>query len=300
MCKIRAFKEEYIGLILKLLIENLTFDSFSVPLLREKILEDPDYDPELVLTCWEGDSLTGFMQGLIREADGEKTAFLKLFAVSAAHRHKGIAKNLYEILDEKFRNSGVKSVKITTIPDNYYMPGIDSRYSDALAFIRSLGFSMIAESMNLVVTLQEQNFDTTPDERNFNKQNYYFSRVTYEQRDEIISFLAENFKECLKEGERVYFSYPVSMHIVREGNKIAGFAAHNTNNFGSGWFGPAGVIPEIKSRDLDVVLLKRCLQDMKEWEMNQAVIPDVTKISFYEAHAMAKEDRKFIKFEKKL
>ncbi len=300
MREIRIFKEEYINSIQKLLLENLNFDTFSEPLLREKILEDPDFDPALVLTCWEGDSLAGFMQGLIRETEGERIAFLKLFAVSDTHRHKGIARQLYQTLEAEFINSGAKSVKIATIPDNYYLPGIDSRYTEAMDFARSLGFRTIAESMNLVVPLKERDFDTSSEEQDFNKLNFFFSRVVYEQRDQIMDFLSEYFKEWMKEGERVYFSYPVSMHIARKGSEIIGFAAHNTNNFGSGWFGPAGVIPEMRGIDLDVVLLKRCLQDMKEWEMNQAVIPDVTETSFYESHVQAKVDRRFIKFEKKL
>ena len=75
---------------------------------------------------------------------------------------------------------------------------------------------------------------------------------------------------------------------------------HNTNNFGTGWFGPMGTHPDLRGMGIGEILLKRCLQDMKEEGLEYSTIPWVAPIAFYSHYCYAMIERVFWRFEKSL
>ena len=81
---------------------------------------------------------------------------------------------------------------------------------------------------------------------------------------------------------------------------MIGFAAHDANNVGTGWFGPMGTAPEFRGRRIGEVLLKRCLADTRAQGLTQATIPWVGPTEFYERTVRARITRRFVRLEKRL
>jgi len=66
-----------------------------------------------------------------------------------------------------------------------------------------------------------------------------------------------------------------------------------------GW-NAAGTHPDLRGKGIGGILLKRCLQDMKDWELETSIIPWVGPIRFYSYYANAVVNRVFWRYEKKL
>ena len=95
-------------------------------------------------------------------------------------------------------------------------------------------------------------------------------------------------------------SDPIAIHVALVAGEVQAFSGHNGNNIGMGWFGPMGTDPSLRGKGIGEVLLKRCLQDMKDWGLKTSIIPWVGPIGFYAHFANAVISRVFWRFEKRL
>jgi len=278
----------------------MEYDQLSETLLREKVFDDPEYDPELIFTSFEGDKIIGFLSGVTREIRGEKIGYVKLMVVHRAFRRQGVGRALYEKLEKELIKRGMQKVRVYDVPFNYFMPGIDPRYTPALAFFETLGFKRFADTSNMVVDLTNQEFDTAEQEAALTAQGIEISRADYSDQEEVMAFVDEHFPLWRYEVSNAYNSLPVSLHISRHEGKIKAFSAHNGNNFGTGWFGPMGTHSDLRGKGIGGILLRRCLQDMKEWGLTESIIPWVGPIRFYAYYANARVERVFWRYEKSL
>ena len=294
--EIKNFTDSDFESVLKLLNESHIYDSFSENLLREKIYDDPRYEPELTLTAKDDDKLAGFMYAL---ADGEK-GFIKLMAVDKNYRKQGIAEKLYKTLEDSLKKRGVKSIRFYSVQGNYFIPGIDPRYTAAVCFAESMGFKHILQldTCNMTVSLKSQDFDTKNIENNWQTKNINFKRADYSDYNNVVEFIRTYFPAWEAEVKNTFNSLPISIHLALKDDKIIAFSAHNANNFGTGWFGPMGTVEKYRGKGIGAVLLKRCLQDIKEWELEEAIIPWVRPIRFYAREINADIERVFWQFEK--
>ncbi len=300
MGEVRLFKENDLPRLLVFCNRNMELDHFTEPLLREKILEDPAYDPQNVLIYEEDDQIIGFIDGVTRTIRDEKIGYVKLMAVDKKQRRKGIGALLYQALEKRFKEAGMQKVRVYDVPFNYFMPGIDPRYTPALAFFEVQGFKRFADTSNMIVDLTAQTFDTTEQEKKLLGDGIVIRRADYDDRDELMAFIDEFFGLWRYEVLNAYNSIPIAIHIALINDKIRAFSAHNGNNFGTGWFGPMGTHPDLRGKGIGGILLKRCLNDMKEWGLEKSIIPWVGPIRFYSYYVNAVVDRVFWRYEKVL
>jgi len=300
MIRIETFNEEKLPQILELCNHNMAFDSLSETLLREKVVDDPDFDPQLTYSAFDGEELLGFLDGVIRKIRGERLGYIKLMVVAKAFRRKGLGSRLYQMLEHKMREAKVDKIRVYDVPFNYFMPGIDPRYTPALAFFETLGFKRFGDTSNLTVDLTNQDFSAEKEEKALRSKGIEISRATYNDMQEIMDFIDEHFDLWRHEVMNAYNSLPVSLHIARKEGKIKAFSGHNGNNFGTGWFGPMGTHPDLRGLGIGGLLLKRCLQDMKDWGLEKSIIPWVGPIRFYSYYANAVVERVFWRYEKNL
>jgi len=300
MALLKPFSEDHLDQYLELFNKNMAFDSITETLLREKIIDDMDFDPELNLSLWDGNQLVGFLSGLIRKINGERTGYVKLMVVAKKNRRFGLGRQMYTEIEKRFHAKNATKVRIYDVPFNYFMPGIDPRYTEALSFFETMGFSRFADTSNMIVKLQDQDFSTSNEEESLEKEGIIVSRAGYEDMQDIFSFIEEYFSLWRTEVTNAYNSLPVSLHIARLNGNLKAFSGHNGNNFGTGWFGPMGTHPDLRGKGIGGILLKRCLQDMKDWELETSIIPWVGPIRFYSYYANAKVDRVFWRYEKNI
>lgn len=295
---IRSFKDEDFEQVLELLSKSLTHDNIGSDILKEKLYDDPDFSYDTVMVAEDNGKITGFMQGVTRHVRGEQVGYLKLMAVDTAYRNNGLARQMYEQLESLFRKRKVTRVRIFDAPLNYFQPGIDPRYTEALCFAWRMGFERFDDTTNLVVDLNSHNWDTTEKEYVMAEHGIIVNRATEEDRVELLRFIQNEFSLWRHEVAIAYQSDPVAVHIARYNNRIRGFSAYNSNNVGTGWFGPMGTSEELRGKGIGEVLLKRCLKDLMDEGNQQAIIPWVGPIAFYAHYAGARVERVFWRFEK--
>ncbi len=82
--------------------------------------------------------------------------------------------------------------------------------------------------------------------------------------------------------------------------EIIAFSEFETNNKGTGWFGPMSTSVNARGKGVGGVLLKRCMNEMKKMGFKTSIIPWVGPISFYMHYINSPVDRVFWRYEKKL
>jgi mycothiol synthase len=299
---IRQFKDDDLGRVVRLLDENCAYDSMTAPVLKEKIFDDPEYDPASVLVSEENGAIIGFMQGVMRLIRGETIGYIKLMAVSEAMRRRGIAREMYVQLENHFREKKAEKVRIYDVPFNYFMPGIDPRYTPAVCFALRLGFVRFADTSNLRVALQTQDWSTKKEEERLKikDKRIEIKRVGEEDREGLMELIDAEFPLWRAEVTASFKSSPVAVHIALLDGKVKAFSGHNGNNVGTGWFGPMGTHPDLRGKGIGGILYKRCLADMQAWGLEYGIIPWVGPIDFYAHYSNAVVERVFWRYEKML
>jgi len=275
-------------------------DTITPELLEEKLTGDPFWIPQATLVCRDQKQIIGFMQGVLRDIRGTRYGYIKLMAIDKGYRRQGIATTLYQKLEAFFKQQQVEVVRIYDVPLNYWMPGIDPRYTPALCWAMRKGFKRFGDTANLQVDLSKNNWETTANEEKLAKDGIEVRRAHPEDKQAVLDFIQAEWALWSHEVEMAFQDTPPSIHIALTNSKVKAFSAHNANNKGSGWFGPMGTHPDLRGKGMGATLLKRCLNDMKQMGFTHATIPWVGPIDFYACHAGAMVERVFWRFEKNL
>ncbi|MDZ7330681.1 MAG: GNAT family N-acetyltransferase [candidate division KSB1 bacterium] len=280
---------------------NVIYDPMPQHILLEKTFGDSDFNPELTLIARKEKQIVAFMQGLIRQIDQDfRRGYIKLFATDQNYRRQGIATMLLKRIERHMQRIGVQSLRLMDCNPNYFQPGIDPRYTEAIAFAERNGFRRFADTANLEVDLQNQNFDTSREEQQLAQEQIIIRRATKEDWPLVEQLILNHFKAWLPEIQTTYTNNPISLHIAEYNGKIEAFSAYDANNLNMGWFGPMGTNPILRGKGIGGILLKRCLDDMKKQGHRVSIIPWVGPIPFYLHYANARLTRVFWRYEKSL
>ncbi len=296
----KDFSESDLQAILQVCNDNMQWDTLNETLLREKILDDPDFDPHLALGLWEENRLIAFLFGVLREFREERIGYIKCFAVDSSVHRQSVGRQLFMEAEQRFKALKAERIRIGEAPVNYLQPGVDTRYTQALSFLKAMNFKPFGSSVMMQCELKSVEAPGEQEEQALQDQNITIRRAGYEDMQDVFEFMDSYFPRWQTQVTLAYNSLPVSLHLARHQEAIIGFAAHNTNNFGNGWFGPVAVLPEFQKRKIGTVLLKHCLQDMKDWALEQAIIPWAEPQIFFERAVHARVVRRFTRLEKML
>ena len=298
--EIRTYQPEDFTAVLELFRQHMEYDAMTAELLHEKFFDDPNWLPEACFGAWENDQLLGFVQGTLRDIRGTRYGYVKLMAVHGEHRRKGIARALYARLEDFMRYREADVMRLYDVPLNYFQPGIDPRYTSAVCAAERLGFKRNGDTLNMLVSLQDQSWDVSSEIEQLRADGITVARATVEEREEVLDFLQGNWVLWRKELSMAYRTNPISVHIARLNGEVKAFSAFNGNNQFTGWFGPMLTHDDLRGKGIGAVLLKLCLQDMKDAGYSHSIIPWVGPIAFYAHYANAYIDRVFWRYEKKL
>lgn len=299
---IKNFSEEQLQPVAKLCRQNMEFDIMPDFLLKEKTFGDPDYEPGLALVGYleDSDAPVGFIQCVVRKRDDGKVAYIKLLCIDSSERRKGFAAELYKQVSKKIFELGAGKIRLGESYPNYFMPGVDPFYTEAVCFFERMGFKKFADTSNLVTDLLANNFSSSKEEEKLKEDNIICRRAEPGEKEKILSWVDEKFKAWHSEVEEAFKADSPTIFIAESEGEIKAFSAHEVNNKGTGWFGPMGTDESLRGKGVGGVLLKKCLHDMKEMGFVKAIIPWVGPIPFYAYYANAKMDRVFWRYEKKL
>ncbi len=239
------------------------------------------------------------MMGVEQNIRAINYGFIKLMVVHKAYRRKGIAKEMYSNIETHFRNNSVEIIRFYDTPLNYYMPGIDPKYTPAVCFAQKMGFQKFDDSFNMTVSLN-QNFDENPKIEKLKDQSVEVLRATENDKAELLDFVKEEWLLWQHEIKVAFKQKPIAVHIAKLDGKIKAFSLHSANNKGFPWFGPMGTHADMRGKGIGSILLKLCLQDLKNMGHETVIIPWVAPTAFYSHCIDAEISRIFWRYEKKI
>jgi hypothetical protein len=186
-------------------------------------------------------------------------------------------------------------------PGNYLSPGLDVREEAGRAWVEKHRFRVASENVNMRVPLVG-NAKVTDDRAKeladrARARGYEVRRVGRRERELLLRVASEAFAPAWAfELGRAMDQDPPAVFGAWKGGQPIAFAAHDANNSGLGWFGPAGTLTAHRGQGLGEALLLACLLDVRE-KPEGGVIAWIGPREFYEKAAGAVDDRRFIVYE---
>ncbi len=271
---IAALEPDALDAARTLLTAALPYDRIDV-VASEKLFGDNGARRGTALGAWEGTTLVGVMALAGR--------WIKLLAVDARHRRRGIATQL-------LARAGADPLRIMDHPGNYLSPGLDARYTEGRAFLAARGFRELGTVENIRAPLDAPF-------RQIDVAGYDLRRVGSTDLAPLLAWIARAFAPvwALEVG-RAAAGPRRAVHAAFAAGAPVAFAAADGNNQGLGWFGPAGTDPAHRGKRLGEALLVRCLEDVRGLP-EAGVIAWIGPKAFYAKTVGAVDDRRFITLE---
>lgn len=262
-----------------LLAAALPYDRVDV-VAAEKLFGDNGARAGLTTGAWDGDALVGVLASAGR--------FIKLLAVAATHRRRGIGSALVDVVAELHPTA---TLRVGDHPGNYLSPGVDARYAEGRAFFAACGFREVGAVENIRAPLDRPLPAPAV-------AGYELARVDEARRALVLDWIARAFAPVWAfEAARALDGPRHALHAAFAGGAPVAFAAADGNNQGLGWFGPAGTDPAHRGRRLGEALLVRCLDDVRGLP-EAGVIAWIGPKAFYAKTVGAVDDRRFVQLER--
>lgn len=283
---------------------GLEFDQELIcePLIREKTIGAANYDPDLGLAFEQNGEILGFAQGSIgKSVDGRLRGHVRLMVVSRAHRRRGIGSALLAEMEIRLKGKGVRDLTIMDDPGNYFMPGVDFRYTEAFCFLEKHKFVFVRENHNLLCNLDVNAWPQLDGQiAQLAKEDVEIRRACTADSDDIHEFLEDNWPGWHIEVQGTLENNPPSLYIAKHGGKTIAFSGYQGNNKAINWFGPMGTLPVLRGKGIGGILLRLCLRDLARQGWRTAIIPWVGPVRFYSKTCGAWLDRCFWAYKKEL
>src|SRR5690242_9267564 len=122
---IRELAEDDLLPLLDLCRRTLPFDEISWPMLRRRVLDEPERNARYQLMAWDGNRLAGALLGGTRVIDQSRVAWVRLVTVDPAYRRQGLASRLLEELESRLRADGLTRLAVANSMPAYFWPGVD-------------------------------------------------------------------------------------------------------------------------------------------------------------------------------
>lgn len=274
---------------------TLVHDAFSPALLAEKLFEPrrPEEYTWNVHVAEHAGRTIGFMQSVTRAGAGK--GWIGLFAITENARRRGIATALLEHVRQSWP-AEIAEVEVLAIPGNYFTPGLDPRYTEALCFLERRGFERFRDCVNLTADLSRE-FDTSAELRRLADAGVQMRRACKEDGTLLDAFFAEQFGVDWRfEVSLAMRNNPPGLHLALRDERLIAFSAHSSQNREWGFFGPMGTTPVARGLGIGRVLLWHCLNDLRAAGHRTAVIPWVGPIAFYQQWASCRVERVFWRY----
>lgn len=295
MCAVRVtvLDREDLEAVRGLCAAALPHDRVDV-VLEEKLLGPNGARAGTTLVAWEGNEPAGVIALAGR--------WIKLFTVAPTRRGHGIGLHLLDLAEGWVRNRGGGGrLRVMDHPGNYLSPGLDVREEAGRAWLERRRYKLCSENVNLRVPLVGN--PKVTDDRGAElcdrarARGYEIRRVGRRERELLLRVAAESFAPAwaFELGRALDQTPPAVFAAWKDGQPIA-FAAHDANNSGLGWFGPAGTLNAHRGQGLGEALLIQCLLDVRD-KPEGGVIAWIGPRAFYEKAAGAVDDRRFVVYE---
>jgi mycothiol synthase len=273
----------------ELLAAACAFDRAEV-VAEEKLFGEAPGGVGQPVAVWDGSALAG-----VASVAGNR---VRVLAVHPELRRRGIGGALLDHCEAVARAGGHARLRTLEQPGNYLAPGIDERNTLAIGWLERRGWQPLAEP-RLDVLVDVRDNPRVSAERadelaaKAARRGYEIRRARPDERPLLAAVAAEFGNAWPFEVERALAHLPAGVHVALRDGRYCGFAAHDGNNRGLGWFGPTGTWPAYRGEGLGETLLMACLVDVATSHA-QCEVAWIGPRPFYEKVAGIAADRRFI------
>jgi GNAT superfamily N-acetyltransferase len=279
-------------------IRTATVD--DLPALRELFTRGNDAPYDLAAVAEEkcfGDGIAGPPTTRVFEIDGvmqgaavRSGKWLRILAVDRDARRRGIGNALLE---------DANATVIFAEPGNYFTPGVLMTDEITRTFFRARGYEETQVTWNLEVDLTA--YGTTRGGGGGDAAGPAGGtpafRCTHDDADRVLGFVEREFGRIWRfEAAKAFEREMPPAFIAEENGEITGFAVHDVNNRGLGFFGPTGVAKSMRGKGIGCQLLLASLADLRRLGYARAVIPWTDALEFYRKCCGAKPAHRFVAF----
>ncbi|HWW61889.1 MAG TPA: GNAT family N-acetyltransferase [Thermoanaerobaculia bacterium] len=248
----------------------------DLPMLRELLRRANDTPYDLAAVAEEkcfGAGVAG--EPVVRVVDDAGVAVtcgrtLRILAVDPAHRRRGIGSQLLR--------DASPSV-IAAEAGNYFTPGVFADDVGTLRFFESHGYVEQASTYNLHAEISSIVAPQGP------------RLMTDADRERVLDFIGREFGKIWR-----FEASRGTIFFLEDDGEIAGFAAHEANNAGLGWFGPTGVAGSKRNRGFGRQLLLASLADLRARGYDRAIIAWTDALEFYRKTCNAIPAHRFVTY----
>ena len=201
---------------------------------------------------------------------------LRLLAVTPSRRRNGIGTALLE----DARGRGAKLIGAEA--GNYFTPGVLADDVDTLRFFLANGFAESESTLNLEAEAVAAPMDGV-------------LRAQHTDRERVLRFIEQDFGAMWRfEAAHAFEVEQPTLFYAEADGEVVGFAAHDVNNRGLGWFGPTGVRSSLRGKGIGSRLLLASLADLRRLGHQRVVIPWTDAVEFYRRACGAQVTHRFI------
>ena len=240
--------------------------------------------------AWDGDELVG-----VAAVGGAR---IRVLAVVPAARGRGVGSALLAASEADAKAAGELSLRTLDQPGNYLAPGIDERNTETIAWLERRGWVRSTEDrLNVLIDVHDN--PRVSAERAAHlvtecaRRGYEVRRADPDETELLAAVAAEFGGAWPFELERAFGHDPAGVHVALVDGTYCGFAAHDGNNRGLGWFGPTGTWPAHRGKGLGEALLLACLVDVAAMHA-QCEVAWIGPRPFYDKVAGVAADRRFV------
>ena len=207
--------------------------------------------------------------------------YVRVLVVDRDARGRGIGSAL--LADAQSRGASV----IGAEAGNYFVPGVLEEHA---GFFRKRGYVETAETHNLHADVGRAS--ARPD-----GLKPVLRRPEHGEKERVLGFIAREFGRIWRfEAAKAFERDEPPLFVTEEQGELTGFAAHDVNNRGLGFFGPTGVRKDMRGRGLGCALLLASLADLHRLGYQHAIIPWTDALDFYRKCCGAEPAHRFITF----
>lgn len=257
---------------------------------EEKLFEPGPGGGVSPLGCW----LEGALVGVAAVA-GDR---IRVLAVAPPARRRGIGGALLEACYAAARAAGAATLRTLDSPGNYLAPGVDERNAETIGWLERRGWCRQGPPRrNAWIDVRDNPrvsaARAAASAARAATRGYHIRRTRSGEHALLDAVAAEFGGAWPFELARSLTADPPGIHVAVRDGEYCGFAAHDGNNRGLGWFGPAGTWPAHRGQGLGEALLLACLVDIAAHHA-RCEVAWIGPRAFYDRVAGVADDRRFV------
>lgn len=258
-------------------------DAVTPDRLRDLVLLDRNFDPTgLIVAECEG-RIAGAAYAVRRRvaetgSDLEPgRGWVLFFFVVPEHRRAGIGRSLLTRAMDWLRSGGATEVVFSAYTPNYVLPGLDeTRYPEASALLRSLGFTVLERPSAMGRSLRDYAMPDSERARaeKLRADGWYLGTLPDDDAVPLVALSRDEFNadwgRAIREG--LVAGMPREHIIVAKNpqGEMIGWAMFGTYENVIDRFGPFGVLPSSRGTGLGRLLLHLTLERMTAYNAQTA------------------------------